>query len=102
MCKIEFKLEKPTYVIVKVVDIMGNVVSTIAKDHRLAGSHKIDFNEENLMPGRYYYKIFVTDTLPENGNDNDFSHLWKTGKVQIEYPFDKSSTNGKTNGQSNQ
>ena len=94
MCKIEFELEKPTYVIVKVVDIMGNVVGTILKDHRTAGEHKIDFNDENLMPGRYYYKIFVSDKVPVNGNDSDFVKLWKTGKVQIEYPYESAGLNG--------
>ncbi len=88
MCKIEFKLEKPTFVVVKVVDIMGNVVGTVLNDHKTAGSHKVDFNEENLMPGRYYYKIFVYEGLPEDGKDTDFSRLWKTGKVQIESAMD--------------
>jgi hypothetical protein len=88
MCKIEFNLERPTFVIVKVVDIMGNVVGTVLKDHRTAGIHKIDFNEENLMPGRYYYKIFVSDA--ENANDTDYSKLWKTGKVQIESTMERS------------
>jgi hypothetical protein len=94
MCKIEFKLEKPTFVVVKVVDIMGNVVGTILKDHRTAGSHKVDFNEENLNPGRYYYKIFVSEQLPENpagnGREMNFASPWKSGKVQIENSIENS------------
>jgi hypothetical protein len=84
MCKIEFSLEKPTFVIVKVVDIMGNVVGTLLKEHKSAGEHKVDFNNEHLMPGRYYYKIFVSENRPFNGNEPNYSQLWKTGKVQIE------------------
>lgn len=94
MCKIEFKLEKPTYVIVKVVDIMGNVVGTLLKAHRTAGDHKVDFDDANLIPGRYYYKIFVGEKLPENGKDSDFVRLWKTGKVQIEHSFASVRKNG--------
>lgn len=87
MCKIEFNLEKPTFVIIKVVDIMGNVVGTVLKDHRTAGSHKIDFNEENLMPGRYYYKIFLSDSGLESIEKVDYSKLWKTGKMQIDNTY---------------
>jgi hypothetical protein len=84
MCKIEFSLERPTFVIIKVVDIMGNVVGTVLKDHRKAGLHKIDFNEENLMPGRYYYKIFLCDSNQDGIEKSEYSKLWKTGKVQID------------------
>lgn len=89
MCKIEFNLERPTFVIIKVVDIMGNVVGTVLKDHRAAGFHKIDFNEENLMPGRYYYKIFLSDSNFDNIEKQDYSKLWKTGKVQIDHNYFK-------------
>jgi hypothetical protein len=94
MCEIEFKLEKPTFVVVKVVDVMGKVVSTILKGHRTAGSHKVDFNEKNLNPGKYYYKIFVSEHLPENaaenGSEMNFASLLQSGKVQIENSFDNS------------
>ena len=82
MCKIEFNIEKPTYVIVKVVDIMGNLVSTLLKDHRSAGTYQVDFHDENLTPGKYYYKIFASETYPDSGELNA-SNLVKAGQVKI-------------------
>jgi len=69
-------------VIVKVVDITGNLVSMLLKDHRAPGNYQVDFHDENLTPGNYYYKIYVSEKYPENG-DLTSDNLVKSGNVKI-------------------
>ena len=80
MCKIEFNLDESAFVTVNVVDIMGTLMETILADHRPAGSYNIDFNHEKLIPGKYYFKVFVEKQI--NGSVKSM-HLLKTGHVNI-------------------
>lgn len=86
MCKIEFSIEKQTYVIVKVVDITGNLVSMLLKEHRAPGNYQVDFHDENLTPGNYYFKIYVSENYPVNGELTS-ADLVKSGKVSIGMGF---------------
>lgn len=78
MCKIEFNLDEDAHVTVKVVDVMGTLVQTILDGHKPAGHYDIDFSDEKLIPGRYYYKVFVEK---EKKNDSKSMDLLKTGSV---------------------
>ena len=88
MCKIEFNLDEPAYVTVNVVDVMGALVQTVLADHKPAGHYDLDFNPDDLFPGRYYYKVFVApDKQPDKNQDKKNGHnsasLLKTGSVSI-------------------
>ena len=82
MCKIEFEIPQAGYVTVKVVDIIGSPVTTLINSTKEPGRHIVDFNEENLPPGRYYYKVFLHNPgeEPLNGDDNG---LITSGQVKI-------------------
>ena len=79
MCKIEFNLDEPSHVTVKVVDVMGTLVQTLMDDNKPAGHYDLDFNDEKLNAGRYYYKVFTEPAMP-NGHK---PCLLKTGSVKL-------------------
>lgn len=80
MCKIEFELPQAGFVTVKVVDIIGTPIKTI-DSHKEPGKHTIDFNDEKLPPGKYYYKIFLAQSL--NSRDEATGPI-SSGLIKIE------------------
>ncbi len=54
---IEFSLDKPSIVTIKLFDSRGRDVKTLYKAFTEAGSHTINYTPENLIPGVYYYRI---------------------------------------------
>ncbi len=61
MSKIEFEIPKAGYVSVKVVDIIGTPVKSLVNSHKDAGKYEIDLNHEELLPGKYYYKVMLSE-----------------------------------------
>ena len=82
MCRINFILHEASYVIVKVVDIIGNEVTTLINEKRPPGEHVVDFNGTHLTAGFYYYKIFISKNHL-NGNSEIAGNLFKTGQINI-------------------
>jgi hypothetical protein len=81
MCKIEFEIPKAGYVTVKVVDIIGKPVKSLINSHKEAGRHMVDFNNEELAPGKYYYKVILSENEKiEIVNDKE---VVTQGKVKI-------------------
>lgn len=59
---IKFDLMKPSYVSLKVYDIMGRLVSTIINNEQFnAGTNEVVFNGEALSSGIYYYTLTAGD-----------------------------------------
>jgi hypothetical protein len=81
LCKIEFEIPEAGYVTVKVVDIIGSHVRTLINSTREPGKHIVDFNEENLPPGRYYYKVYLHHK--EESSNGDENGLITSGQVKI-------------------
>ncbi len=81
MCKIEFEIPKAGFVTVKVVDIIGTPVKSLINSHKEAGKYLIDFNNEELMPGKYYYKVILADN--ENENNGNGSGIITQGQLKI-------------------
>lgn len=54
---IEFSIPQESFVQLKVFDILGNEVATLAKDNYAAGTYKSDFSGENLPSGLYIARI---------------------------------------------
>lgn len=84
MCKIKFEIKNPGPIAIKVVDIIGKPVSTLINDYNSPGNYEVDFDDESLTPGRYYYKIF---SQPDNNRvqeqANGFSKLLQSGTLKI-------------------
>lgn len=79
MCKIEFEISRAGFVTVKVVDIIGTPVKSLINMHKDAGKYEIDFNNEELLPGKYYYKVM----LAEDGNSDGTGGIVTQGKINI-------------------
>ncbi|HRI46780.1 MAG TPA: S8 family serine peptidase [Ignavibacteriaceae bacterium] len=45
--------------ILKIFDILGNEISTLAEEGKSAGNYKISFDAKNLSSGIYFYKLSV-------------------------------------------
>ncbi|MGE5458514.1 MAG: T9SS type A sorting domain-containing protein [Methanococcaceae archaeon] len=54
---INYTLEKPGMVTLRVYDVLGRLVSTLVNQSQSAGSHSVNFNASNLSSGIYFYKI---------------------------------------------
>ncbi len=63
---ISFKLEKQSFVILKVYDVLGKEVDTLVDEVRSAGLHKISFNK-NLASGVYYYTLQANNHKESKG-----------------------------------
>ncbi|MGH1366774.1 MAG: T9SS type A sorting domain-containing protein [Calditrichia bacterium] len=54
---IPFRIEKRQHVSLIVFDVMGKKVATLLDDVVSPGSYQIDFNEQNLPSGIYFYRL---------------------------------------------
>lgn len=55
--RINFSLEEPGFVELKVYDITGRLISTIVNDNKTSGNHSVNFNGANLASGIYIYEL---------------------------------------------
>ena len=57
---ISFVLKEQSYITLKIYNILGQEISTIAESGFMeAGRQMIEINSENLASGVYYYRIFI-------------------------------------------
>jgi hypothetical protein len=82
MCKIEFEIPRAGFVTIKVVDIIGTHVKSLINSHREPGKYHVDFNNEELLPGKYYYKVILADNENENSNGSAGGIITQ-GKLKI-------------------
>ncbi len=55
--KINYSIEKPGNVSLKVFDVTGNEVSSLVCGNQSAGNHSVEFDGKNLASGIYFYKL---------------------------------------------
>ncbi len=60
--EIEFRINKTSFVSLKVYDLLGNEVSTLVNETKSPGSYKVNFNSsnsngKNISSGIYFYQI---------------------------------------------
>jgi photosystem II stability/assembly factor-like uncharacterized protein len=54
---IEFSLDTPETVTIKVYDTIGREIATVVNGKFQAGTHRVNFDAENLTSGVYFYQI---------------------------------------------
>lgn len=55
---INFKLAKPSFVTIKIFDVLGNEIKTLLSEYRLSGLHSVQFIANTDLPsGIYFYRI---------------------------------------------
>jgi hypothetical protein len=63
-----FTLNDPTYVVLKLVNIIGIEYATLVNGIRKPGFYEENYDGSNSPAGIYYYKLFVEDPSP-NGSE---------------------------------
>ena len=58
---IQYAIPKAEHVTLKVYDELGNEVTTLVNENKVAGQYKVSFNGSNLASGIYYYRIAAGD-----------------------------------------
>jgi len=54
---IRYSISEPSYVTLKVYDILGNEVTTLVNEEKPAGSYDVEFSSKNLASGIYIYRL---------------------------------------------
>jgi len=54
---IGYTIPDPSYVEIKVYDVLGNEIETLVDEHKDKGIYQLTFNQNNLPSGIYFYKI---------------------------------------------
>jgi hypothetical protein len=67
--KYNFTLDRRSFVLVKLVNIIGIDIATLVSEERLPGSYEVKFDKKKCPAGIYYYKLF-TEATAENSHDS--------------------------------
>jgi hypothetical protein len=59
---IEFAINTPQFVSLKIYDVLGNEITTLVNGYKLAGLHRVDFNAGEYSSGVYFYKLNLGNT----------------------------------------
>jgi hypothetical protein len=62
---IKYQIPKLSFVTIKVYDVLGNEITTLTNEEKLAGSYSVKFNSIGLASGIYFYRI-QADAFVEN------------------------------------
>lgn len=54
---LSYTISKPSFVSLKVYDVLGNEIASLVNEYKQAGNYKVEFNAEGLASGIYFYKI---------------------------------------------
>jgi hypothetical protein len=54
---IMYQLSAPSVVVLKVYDVLGREVATLANGKESAGMHQVEFNGSRLASGVYFYRL---------------------------------------------
>ena len=64
----EFTLRTPSFVIVKLVNVIGIEIATLVNENKQPGSYEVKYDGLKCTAGIYYYKLF-TDTPSDNNHE---------------------------------
>jgi hypothetical protein len=67
--KYNFTIEKPSLVLVKLVNIIGMEIATLVNEQRPPGTYEVKFDGSKCPAGIYYFKLY-TDGPSENGYES--------------------------------
>ncbi len=55
--QISYAVGRPSYVTLKIYDVLGNIVATLVNEMKPAGNYSINFNASSLSSGVYFYTL---------------------------------------------
>ena len=59
--KINYKLQVPNFVSLKVYDVLGNEIATLVEMKQNAGTHNVEFDGSDFASGIYFYSLYVNN-----------------------------------------
>ncbi len=65
--RISFSVPKESYITLKVYDLLGKEVATLAQEKKQAGEYSITWNAEGIPSGVYYYRLVAIDPSLHSG-----------------------------------
>jgi hypothetical protein len=82
MCKIGFTLDEPSYVTIKIVNVLGLPQFTALNAHKPKGYNEIEVDISSFTPGNYYYKIHIErPSIGKNGHSEISGMLMETNTI---------------------
>lgn len=81
--KINYNIPVSGRVTIKIVDIIGTPVRILFHEHEKAGSFEVDLGEEQLPPGKYYYKVILNSAAGEKDSGARDETI-STGQIKVE------------------
>lgn len=60
---INYSITKPTYVSIKVFDVLGRQITELVNGHKPAGNFEVIFNAENYSSGIYFYTLKTNEFI---------------------------------------
>jgi hypothetical protein len=61
--QINYSLAKQGFVSLRVYDLLGNLIATLADEEKSAGSYSVQFNASRLSSGMYIYQLTVNGAM---------------------------------------
>jgi hypothetical protein len=61
--KIKYQIPELSFVILKVYDVLGSEIATLANEKKSVGSYEVEFDASNLPSGIYFYKLQAGDFI---------------------------------------
>lgn len=55
--RINFRIQKPSHVLLSVYDVLGRRVAVLVSEHREPGSYEVNFNAQGFATGLYFYQL---------------------------------------------
>jgi len=65
--KIYFSVPKESYITLKIYDLLGREVATLAQEKKQQGEYSITWNAERVPSGVYYYRLVAVDPSLRSG-----------------------------------
>ena len=78
--KYRFTLDAPSYVLVKLVNIIGMEIATLVNEPKDPGSYEVKYEGNGCPAGIYYYKLYMDMPASENGSTDSISIPGHPGK----------------------
>lgn len=63
---IGYQIPERAFIIIKIYDVLGNEITTLVNEEKIAGSYEIEFDGSSLPSGIYYYRITAGDFSQTN------------------------------------
>jgi len=65
---IKYSVPQSSNVVIKVFDMLGNVIETLINEEKPAGSYEVEFNASALTSGIYFYRLQAVPTGRQAGS----------------------------------